>query len=369
MPWCSSVGVEGEDRRLLAAVLRGRCSRTRCRPCRRARPCAQSPPVASRNWRIWPHMLPKRVGVPKMIASACARSSMVQTGTAACSRCAFVAPSSRAPARAASRGRGAARPRRPSTSRTPSATACAMPVDVPVHRVVGDEHLHRGPLSLGVRPVFEARGARRRRPAARARRTRPASNPSAGARFPRGARAPAGRPARLQLLERAHDLALVPRRHQHARGVAMDKGLGELLVDLQILEVVVGRSDEGDEDVRGPAVETVELDPRRAAGERDDELARFARAHVRNRHSVRETRGRLLLATDQIAPQAIRAPDAAGGRDHLGQLTEHGLLDRPGEALAIIGLLRRRRHRRPQLHADELGPEHASQDHGRPLRV
>lgn len=32
-------------------------------------PWAQREPVASRNWRIWPHMFPYRVGVPKMMAS------------------------------------------------------------------------------------------------------------------------------------------------------------------------------------------------------------------------------------------------------------------------------------------------------------
>jgi hypothetical protein len=46
-------------------------------------PLAQSAPVWSRKFLICPHRLPKRVGVPKSIASAVASSSTWQTGTCA----------------------------------------------------------------------------------------------------------------------------------------------------------------------------------------------------------------------------------------------------------------------------------------------
>ena len=49
-------------------------------------------PVESRNWRIWPHMLPKRVGVPKTMASAASSSSSVQVGTSDRAFWASVAP-------------------------------------------------------------------------------------------------------------------------------------------------------------------------------------------------------------------------------------------------------------------------------------
>jgi hypothetical protein len=42
-----------------------------CRFC--CNPAFQIPPVASKNCRIWPHMLPNRVGVPKITASAAAK--------------------------------------------------------------------------------------------------------------------------------------------------------------------------------------------------------------------------------------------------------------------------------------------------------
>ena len=44
-------------------------------------PFAQSWPVLSRNWRIWPHMFPNRVGVPKRIPSASSRSFKVTVAT------------------------------------------------------------------------------------------------------------------------------------------------------------------------------------------------------------------------------------------------------------------------------------------------
>ena len=55
-------------------------------------PCTQSPPVESRKALIWPHMFPKRVGVPNITASAPDRSSRVAIGTLAKAFFASTAP-------------------------------------------------------------------------------------------------------------------------------------------------------------------------------------------------------------------------------------------------------------------------------------
>jgi hypothetical protein len=89
-------------------------------------PCAHSPPVASRNWRICPTMLPKRVGVPKTIASASLRSATVATGTSTKAFCASTAPMAASTSGGKVSGTRFKTTSTPATSRAPPAMAWAM---------------------------------------------------------------------------------------------------------------------------------------------------------------------------------------------------------------------------------------------------
>src|SRR5215831_2610189 len=71
--------VERGDRRLLATMLSGGTGE-HAADLPTSAPFIQRPPVWSRKLRIWAHILPKRVGVPKMMASYVASSSTLQMG-------------------------------------------------------------------------------------------------------------------------------------------------------------------------------------------------------------------------------------------------------------------------------------------------
>ena len=71
-------------------------------------------------------MLPNRVGVPKMMASASARSATVATGTSAKAFCASVAPCLASTSGDKVSGTRLTTTSAPATSRAPSATACAI---------------------------------------------------------------------------------------------------------------------------------------------------------------------------------------------------------------------------------------------------
>ena len=115
--------------------------------------------------------------------------------------------------------------------------------------------------------------------------------------------------------------------------------------------------------MRRLSVEAVELDPRRRACEPDQQLARLAGAHVRHGDPVGQPGGRLLLAADQVGPQAVDAADPSRERDHLRQLAEDRFLDRPDVARPIVALLRLGRHDGLQLEADQLRAHQPSHVH------
>jgi hypothetical protein len=84
-------------------------------------PPAHRPPVWSRKLRICAAMLPKRVGVPKMMASYCGSSSTVATGAA----CWVLKPDFAATSAGTSSGTRFTATSAPA-ARAPSATAPAM---------------------------------------------------------------------------------------------------------------------------------------------------------------------------------------------------------------------------------------------------
>ena len=85
-------------------------------------PAQQSPPVWSRKLRICAAMLPKRVGVPKMMASYCSSSSGVASGAA----CSSLNPAALHTSGGASSGTRFTTTSVPGTFAAPSAWAYAM---------------------------------------------------------------------------------------------------------------------------------------------------------------------------------------------------------------------------------------------------
>ena len=106
-------------------------------------PLTQSPPVWSRKLRIWAHMLPKRVGVPKMIASASASCSGSATGTWANACRAAFAPLFSSASSGTSSATWNSVTSAPATCRGPLGDRLGHPVDVAVHAVEDDLDLHR----------------------------------------------------------------------------------------------------------------------------------------------------------------------------------------------------------------------------------